>query len=93
KQEADLIFKIGVIEEVDRLESLEENAIWNANPLTGSSRGTLMHCFCEKNSDGQTMLASTLIPQPQSMTHGPLEENVKMSFGRSLWFLYKDPRR
>ncbi|KAA8520857.1 hypothetical protein F0562_011530 [Nyssa sinensis] len=40
--------------------------------------------FCEKNSDGQTMLASTLIPQPQSMTHAPLEEDVNMSFGSML---------
>ncbi|KAG7016213.1 Golgin candidate 6, partial [Cucurbita argyrosperma subsp. argyrosperma] len=41
-------------------------------------------CFCEKNSDGQTMLASTLIPQPQSMIHAPLEEDVNMSFGSML---------
>ncbi|KAK3016217.1 hypothetical protein RJ639_006219, partial [Escallonia herrerae] len=40
--------------------------------------------FCELNSDGQKMLASTLIPQPQSMTHAPLEEDVKMSFGSML---------
>ncbi|XP_022133803.1 golgin candidate 6 isoform X2 [Momordica charantia] len=40
--------------------------------------------FCEKNSDGQTMLASTLIPQPQSMIHAPLEEDVNMSFGSML---------
>ncbi|XP_038890401.1 golgin candidate 6 isoform X1 [Benincasa hispida] len=41
-------------------------------------------CFCEKNSDGQTMLASTLIPQPQSMIYAPLEEDVNMSFGSML---------
>ncbi|KAJ7970756.1 Golgin candidate 6 [Quillaja saponaria] len=41
-------------------------------------------CFCEKNVDGQTMLASTLIPQPYSMTHAPLEEDVNMSFGSML---------
>ncbi|KAI9178652.1 hypothetical protein LWI28_029247 [Acer negundo] len=40
--------------------------------------------FCEKNLDGQTMLASTLIPQPQSMSHDPLEEDVNMSFGSML---------
>ncbi|KAA8522440.1 hypothetical protein F0562_013199 [Nyssa sinensis] len=40
--------------------------------------------FCEKNSDGQTMLASTLIPQPQSMAHAPVEEDVNMSFGSML---------
>ncbi|KAJ9135390.1 hypothetical protein P3X46_032579 [Hevea brasiliensis] len=40
--------------------------------------------FCEKNSDGQTMLASTLIPQPHSMTHAPIEEDVNMSFGSML---------
>lgn len=39
-------------------------------------------CLNQKNSDGQTMLASTLIPQPQSMIHAPLEEDVNMSFGR-----------
>ncbi|CAL5433146.1 unnamed protein product [Camellia sinensis] len=39
-------------------------------------------CFCEKNLDGQAMLASTLIPQPQPTTHAPLEEDVNMSFGR-----------
>ncbi|XWS44110.1 hypothetical protein CRYUN_Cryun15aG0016600 [Craigia yunnanensis] len=40
--------------------------------------------FCEKNMDGQAMLASTLIPQPNSMTHAPLEEDVNMSFGSML---------
>ncbi|KAM7478902.1 hypothetical protein LguiA_027115 [Lonicera macranthoides] len=40
--------------------------------------------FCEQNSDGQKMLASTLIPQPHSMTHAPLEEDVNMSFGSML---------
>ncbi|GAA0144610.1 membrane traffic protein [Lithospermum erythrorhizon] len=40
--------------------------------------------FCEKNPEGQTMLASTLIPQPQAMTHAPLEEDVNMSFGSML---------
>jgi hypothetical protein len=47
-------------------------------------------CFClfvpshlnQKNADGQTMLASTLTPQPHSMTQAPLEEDVNMSFGR-----------
>ncbi|KAK7293471.1 hypothetical protein RJT34_16337 [Clitoria ternatea] len=40
--------------------------------------------FCEKNADGQTMLASTLIPQPYSMNHAPLEEDINMSFGSML---------
>ncbi|XP_059639865.1 golgin candidate 6 isoform X2 [Cornus florida] len=40
--------------------------------------------FCENNSDGQTMLASTLIPQPQSTLHAPVEEDVNMSFGSML---------
>ncbi|XP_050275490.1 golgin candidate 6-like isoform X2 [Quercus robur] len=40
--------------------------------------------FCEENFDGQTMLASTLIPQPHSMTHAPFEEDVNMSFGSML---------
>lgn len=36
----------------------------------------------QSNADGQAMLASTLIPQPQSLTHSPPEEDVHMSFGR-----------
>ncbi|XP_024986690.1 golgin candidate 6-like [Cynara cardunculus var. scolymus] len=40
--------------------------------------------FCEENTDGQKILASTLIPQPFSMTHAPLEEDVNMSFGSML---------
>ncbi|KDP46400.1 hypothetical protein JCGZ_10240 [Jatropha curcas] len=40
--------------------------------------------FCERNPDGQTMLASTLIPQPYSMTRAPIEEDVNMSFGSML---------
>ncbi|KAL3499310.1 hypothetical protein ACH5RR_038403 [Cinchona calisaya] len=40
--------------------------------------------FCEKNPDGQAMLASTLIPQPQLMTHAPFEDDVHMSFGSML---------
>ncbi|KAI4311753.1 hypothetical protein MLD38_036626 [Melastoma candidum] len=41
-------------------------------------------CFCENNADGQAMLASTLIPQPQTMMLSPLEEDVHMSFGSML---------
>ncbi|PON36628.1 Vesicle tethering protein p115-like [Parasponia andersonii] len=40
--------------------------------------------FCEGNADGQAMLASTLIPQPYSVTHAPIEEDVNMSFGSML---------
>lgn len=40
--------------------------------------------FCEKNADGQSMLASTLIPQPYSMNHAFLEGDVNMSFGSML---------
>ncbi|KAL3331396.1 hypothetical protein AABB24_034954 [Solanum stoloniferum] len=40
--------------------------------------------FCQQNPDGQTMLASTLILQPQSMIHAPVEEDVNMSFGSML---------
>ncbi|XP_057964996.1 golgin candidate 6 [Malania oleifera] len=40
--------------------------------------------FCEKNSDDQVMLASTLIPQPHSMTHASIDEDVNMSFGSML---------
>ncbi|PNY05251.1 golgin candidate 6-like protein [Trifolium pratense] len=40
--------------------------------------------FCEQNTDGQAMLASTLIPQPYSMNHSFLEEDVNMSFGSML---------
>ncbi|KAL0792661.1 hypothetical protein Bca101_064038 [Brassica carinata] len=37
---------------------------------------------CEKNREGQAMLASTLIPQPT--TRDPLEDDVNMSFGSML---------
>ncbi|CAI9772678.1 unnamed protein product [Fraxinus pennsylvanica] len=40
--------------------------------------------FCEKNPDGQTMLASTIIPQPRSMNHTPRDEEINMSFGSML---------
>ncbi|TKY50480.1 Golgin candidate 6 [Spatholobus suberectus] len=40
--------------------------------------------FCQKNADGQSMLASTLIPHPYSMNHAFLEEDVNMSFGSML---------
>ncbi|CAF2090093.1 golgin candidate 6 isoform X2 [Brassica rapa] len=40
--------------------------------------------FCEKNREGQTMLASTLIPQPHPRTRDPLEDDVNMSFGSML---------
>nr|XP_018483919.1 PREDICTED: golgin candidate 6 [Raphanus sativus] len=40
--------------------------------------------FCEKNREGQTMLASTLIPQPHLITRDPLEDDVNMSFGSML---------
>ncbi|KAL8226929.1 hypothetical protein R6Q57_016761 [Mikania cordata] len=40
--------------------------------------------FCEGNMVGQKMLASTLIPQPLSLTHAPFEEDVNMSFGSML---------
>ncbi|KAI3997500.1 hypothetical protein MKX01_008107 [Papaver californicum] len=44
----------------------------------------VFRCFCEKNSDGQGLLASTMIPQPQSMSHTSLEEDINMSFGSML---------
>ncbi|KAK1367535.1 Golgin candidate 6 [Heracleum sosnowskyi] len=44
----------------------------------------IFKCFCEKNPDGQIMLASTLIPQPHLMAHAPHEEDVDMSFGSML---------
>ncbi|WVZ14663.1 hypothetical protein V8G54_012229 [Vigna mungo] len=44
----------------------------------------ILKSFCEKNADGQSMLASTLIPQPYSMNHAFLEEDVSMSFGSML---------
>ncbi|XP_022025864.1 golgin candidate 6 isoform X2 [Helianthus annuus] len=40
--------------------------------------------FCEHNSDGQKMLASTLIPHPMSITNARFEEDVNMSFGSML---------
>ncbi|KAK6928407.1 Vesicle tethering protein Uso1/P115-like, head domain [Dillenia turbinata] len=44
----------------------------------------IFKCFCEKNAEGQTMLASTLIPQPHPIDNAPLEKDVKMSFGSML---------
>lgn len=41
----------------------------------------------QKNADGQSMLASTLIPQPYSMNHSFLEDDVNMSFGRFVLFV------
>ena len=41
------------------------------------------------NADGQAMLASTLIPQPYSMTHVPIEEDVNMSFGRFVYSKFR----
>ncbi|KAL0329836.1 UNVERIFIED_CONTAM: Golgin candidate 6 [Sesamum radiatum] len=40
--------------------------------------------YCEKNPDGQRMLASTLTPQPHSMVNAPFEDDVNMSFGSML---------
>ncbi|XP_010555945.1 PREDICTED: golgin candidate 6-like isoform X2 [Tarenaya hassleriana] len=40
--------------------------------------------FCEKNPDGQAMLASTLIPLPHSAAQDPLEDDVNISFGSML---------
>ncbi|KAL0312560.1 UNVERIFIED_CONTAM: Golgin candidate 6 [Sesamum radiatum] len=40
--------------------------------------------YCEKNPDGQRMLASTLTPQPLSMVNAPFEDDVHMSFGSML---------
>ncbi|KAK4338451.1 hypothetical protein RND71_042938 [Anisodus tanguticus] len=45
---------------------------------------SLFKNFCQQNPDGQTMLASTLILQPQSMIHAPVEEDINMSFGSML---------
>jgi hypothetical protein len=42
-------------------------------------------CFCEGNPDGQTMLASTITPLPQSHGRGNnrvVENEKQMSFGR-----------
>ncbi|KAF4373274.1 hypothetical protein G4B88_007287 [Cannabis sativa] len=37
-----------------------------------------------ENTEGQAMLASTLIPQPYPVAHAPIEEDVNMSFGSML---------
>ncbi|XP_077226549.1 golgin Putative 6 [Tasmannia lanceolata] len=41
-------------------------------------------CFCEKNTDGQTILASTMTTQPLSISHATYEDNVNMPFGSML---------
>ncbi|KAK9102496.1 hypothetical protein Sjap_019750 [Stephania japonica] len=40
--------------------------------------------FCEKNPDGQSLLASTIISQPLSVTHTSPEEDFKIPFGSML---------
>ncbi|CAN8266192.1 unnamed protein product [Cochlearia groenlandica] len=37
--------------------------------------------FCEKNREGQTMLASTLIPEPHPNARDPLDDDVNTSYG------------
>ena len=49
--------------------------------------GLVCFCFKQKNNDGQAMLASTMIPQPHTMTNAPLEDDVNMSFGRCFHIL------
>ncbi|VFQ68032.1 unnamed protein product [Cuscuta campestris] len=44
----------------------------------------LFKSFCEENPEGQTMLASKLIPQPVSTLYAPTEEDVNMTFGSML---------
>ncbi|KAL5702642.1 hypothetical protein ACHQM5_027836 [Ranunculus cassubicifolius] len=41
-------------------------------------------CFCEKNPNGQAMLASTIIPQPYTGSRDPLDDDIKLSFGSML---------
>ncbi|KAF9610336.1 hypothetical protein IFM89_022006 [Coptis chinensis] len=41
-------------------------------------------CFCEKNTNGKAMLASTIIPQPHSGIRDPLDEDIKMLVGSML---------
>ncbi|XP_058109651.1 golgin candidate 6 [Magnolia sinica] len=41
-------------------------------------------CFCEKNKEGQELLASTMTPQPLSVSHAKHEEDVNIPFGSML---------
>ncbi|XP_028076148.1 golgin candidate 6-like [Camellia sinensis] len=66
------------------LNSILRIILRTCNMLEFVAADYVFKCFCEKNPDGQAMLASTLIPQPQPMTHAPPEEDVNMSFGSIL---------
>eukprot|EP00262_Sarcandra_glabra_P006992 TRINITY_DN1955_c0_g3_i1.p1 TRINITY_DN1955_c0_g3~~TRINITY_DN1955_c0_g3_i1.p1 ORF type:complete len:574 (+),score=64.09 TRINITY_DN1955_c0_g3_i1:22-1722(+) len=44
----------------------------------------IFKCFCEKNTDGQAILASTMTPQPQTQSHATVEDDVHLSFGSML---------
>lgn len=41
-------------------------------------------CFCEKNTNGQAMLASTIIPESHPGTRDPLDDDTKIPFGSML---------
>ncbi|XP_078428419.1 golgin Putative 6 [Wolffia australiana] len=41
-------------------------------------------CFCEENSSGKVLLASTMTPQPLSLTHASVHDSGKLSFGSIL---------
>ncbi|CAI9260336.1 unnamed protein product [Lactuca saligna] len=57
---------------LDKVEALEDLVIIGPPGLV------------KKNSDGQKMLASTLIPQPMSITNAGFKEDIKVSFGSML---------
>ncbi|XP_024370992.1 golgin candidate 6 isoform X2 [Physcomitrium patens] len=47
----------------------------------------VVKCYCEGNSDGQTMLASTITPLPQSIAQGNdrlVDDEIRPSFGSML---------
>ncbi|KAK1312525.1 Golgin candidate 6 [Acorus calamus] len=44
----------------------------------------IFKCFCENNIDGQTMLASTMTPQPYSLSHAIVQDDSNLSFGSML---------
>ncbi|CAI9099200.1 OLC1v1035985C1 [Oldenlandia corymbosa var. corymbosa] len=58
--------------------------IGGCREYTGAPYLSVILALKHKNPDGQKLLASTLTPQPQSMTYAPYEDDVHMSFGSML---------
>ncbi|CAL5433784.1 unnamed protein product [Camellia sinensis] len=58
------------------LNSILRIILWTSSMQEFVAADYVFKCFCKKNPDGQAMLASTSIPQPQPTTHA-LPEDVR----------------